>query len=170
MPSESFLCTISYLLSELLASLAYPLESKDVERAGCDIMNVFFLFDVYTDAATPHEAQQLATVVMNALRNPKKSRPLGECVIGEIARQFIAKFDLYTAAVVQETQDRTENHIRAIDDYFLVRRQTIGAMPSFVLLHFELDMPDEVFQDPVIQRLENASADMISLCNVWLVC
>ncbi|KNZ76668.1 Pentalenene synthase [Termitomyces sp. J132] len=169
------------LCQELLASLAYPLESKDVERAGCDIMNLFFAFDAYTDIAVPHEAQQLASIVMDGLRNPDKPRPSGESVIGEIARQFskismkcaseiarrrfIAKFDMYTAAVVQETIDRAENHIRSIDDYFLVRRHTIGAMPSFVLLHFELELPEEVFEDPVIQRLENASADMISLCN-----
>ncbi|KAG5350946.1 hypothetical protein C0989_008523 [Termitomyces sp. Mn162] len=153
----------------------------DVERAGCDIMNLFFAFDAYTDIAVPHEAQQLASIVMDGLRNPDKPRPSGESVIGEIARQFskismkcaseiarrrfIAKFDMYTAAVVQETIDRAENHIRSIDDYFLVRRHTIGAMPSFVLLHFELELPEEVFEDPVIQRLENASADMISLCN-----
>ncbi|KAG6867759.1 hypothetical protein C0993_011582 [Termitomyces sp. T159_Od127] len=118
---------------------------------------------------------------MEALQDPKKSRPPGECVIGEVVRQFseismkcatesarrrfIAKFDLYTAAVVQEAHDRAENHIRGIDDYFLVRRETVGAIPSFVLLHFELDLPDEVFEDPVIQRLENTTTDMISLCN-----
>ncbi|KAG5720012.1 Pentalenene synthase [Termitomyces sp. T112] len=166
---------------ELLASLAYPLESEDVERAGCDLMNLFFAFDAYTDIAVPHEAQQLASIVMDGLRNPDKPRPSGESVIGEIARQFskismkcasevahrrfIATFDMYTAAVVQETIDRAENHIRSIDDYFLVRRHTIGAMPSFVLLHFELELPEEVFEDPVIQRLENASIDMIILFN-----
>ncbi|KAG6876928.1 hypothetical protein C0992_011332 [Termitomyces sp. T32_za158] len=88
-----------------------------------------------------------------------------KCASESARRRFITKFDLYTAAVVQEAYDRAKNHIRGIDDYFLVRRQTIGAMPSFVLLHFELDLPDEVFEDPIIQRLENASADMISLCN-----
>jgi hypothetical protein len=93
---------------DLLASLAYPLEQKgtflfspcssvtdtlslcsmlDVVRAGCDLMNLFFLFDEYTDVADPNEAQRLAAIVMDAIRNPDKPRPLGECVVGEAARQ-----------------------------------------------------------------------------------
>ncbi|KAG6859876.1 hypothetical protein C0995_002602 [Termitomyces sp. Mi166 len=153
----------------------------DVERAACDLMKLFFVFDLYTDTATLHEAQQLAATVMDALRNPDKPRPSGECIIGEIARQFsklsmrcasagarrrfIAKFDMYTAAVVQEARDRAENHIRNVHDYFLLRRHTIGAMPSFTFLHLELELPDRVFEDPVIQKLEKASTDMIILCN-----
>ena len=92
-----------------------------------------------------------------------------QCASDSARRRFIVKFGIYMAAVVQEASDRAENHIRRIDDYFLVRRQTIGAMPSFVLLHFEVELPEEVFEDPVIQRLENASADMISLCNVCIL-
>ncbi|KAG6861465.1 hypothetical protein C0995_016244 [Termitomyces sp. Mi166 len=132
---------------------------------------------------------------MDALRNPDKPRPSGECIIGEIARQYVhsphvsltilirsrfselsmrcasdgarrrfnTKFDMYTAAVVQEARDRAENHIRSIYDYFLLRRHTIGAMPSFAFLHLELELPDRVFEDPVIQRLEKASTEMIIL-------
>ncbi|KAG6915082.1 hypothetical protein DXG01_013552 [Tephrocybe rancida] len=165
----------------LLASLAYPIEDKDVIRAGCDAMNLFFLFDEYTDVATPREAEQMAAAAMDALRNTDKPRPTGECVVGEAARQFwelsskcasegarrrfIDNFDTYTAAVVQQAHDRAQSRIRTIKDYFVVRRDTIGAKPAFVILQFGLDLPDEVFTNPEIQRLSNACVDMIILGN-----
>ncbi|KAG6899722.1 hypothetical protein C0993_007529 [Termitomyces sp. T159_Od127] len=167
---------------ELLASLVYPLESKDILRSGCDLMYLFGLYDEYTDAATPREAQQLATMVMDAMRHPEKARPSGECVIGEVARQFwnlssksvsegarrrfLKSFDEYTISVVQQAQDRAQKLIRNIDDYFTARLDTSGAKPALGVLEFGLDLPDQVFEDPVIQRLINASVNMIILTNV----
>ncbi|KAG6852845.1 hypothetical protein C0991_008616 [Blastosporella zonata] len=123
----------------------------------------------------------MAAVVMDAIRNPQKLRPDDECVVGEAARQFwersmlyasessrrrfIETFDNYTASVVQQAHDRAENHIRGIDDYFVVRRDTIGARPSFVVLTFALNLPDEVFVDPMIQKVTNACIDMLILGN-----
>ncbi|KAG6893153.1 hypothetical protein C0995_001404, partial [Termitomyces sp. Mi166 len=153
----------------------------DVLRVGCDLMNLFFLFDECSDVATLHETQQMAVIVMDALRNPDKARTANECVVGEAARQFwklsskyacegarrrfIETFDKYTASVVQQVQDRAHNYIRNIDEYLLVRRETIGVKPSLTILEFELNLPDEVFEDPVIQRLTNACIDMIFLSN-----
>ncbi|KAG5350396.1 Pentalenene synthase [Termitomyces sp. J132] len=166
---------------ELLASYVYPLESKEVLRAGCDLMNLFALYDEYTDTATPHEAQQLATIVMDALRNPDKARPADECVVGEVARQFwqlsskcaseiacrrfIEAFDMYTTSVVQQAQDRAQNYIRNIDDYILFRRSTAAVKAAFMPIQFTLNLPDEVFEDPVVQRLTDACGDLIMLMN-----
>ncbi|KAG6876666.1 hypothetical protein C0993_001380 [Termitomyces sp. T159_Od127] len=144
-------------------------------------MNWLTFFDESTDIATPEQAQKLAAISMDAMRNPGKARPVGECVIGEAARQFwdlssqcatlsarrrfIQEMDKFTASVVQQAQDRAQNYIRNIDDYLLLRRDTIGAKPSFVLLEFKLNLPDEVFEDLVIQRLVNICVDMIILSN-----
>ncbi|KAG6884992.1 hypothetical protein C0992_005530, partial [Termitomyces sp. T32_za158] len=166
---------------ELLAAHVYPLESKEVLRSGCDLMYLFALYDEYTDGATPHEAQQLATMVMDAMCNPDKVRPAGECPIVEVARQFwnlssksasegacrrfLKSFDEYTISVVQQAHDRARKLIRNIDDYFTVRLDTSGARPVLDLIEFELNLPDQVFEDPVIQRLINASTKMIILTN-----
>ncbi|KAG5721588.1 Pentalenene synthase [Termitomyces sp. T112] len=120
----------------LLASLGYPLENQDIIRAGTDLMGLFDVFDRYTDVAAPREAQEMADMVMDAIRNPDKARPAHECVVGEVARQFwklsmqcasegasrrfIKSFDEYTASVVQQAEDRAQNYIRSIDEYFLV--------------------------------------------------
>ncbi|KAG6860874.1 hypothetical protein C0995_006554 [Termitomyces sp. Mi166 len=123
----------------------------------------------------------MATIAMDGIRNPDKARPPGECVIGEAARQFwklslkcasegarrrfIEAFDEYTTSVVQQAQDRAQNHLRDIGQYLVLRRKTVGVMPSFVILQFELNLPDEFFEDPVIQRLTDACIDMIILSN-----
>ncbi|KAG6884553.1 hypothetical protein C0992_006099 [Termitomyces sp. T32_za158] len=73
--------------SALLSFLAYPLENKDVLRVGCDLMNWFFLYDEHSDLMAPHEAQQLAALVLDAMRNPDRTRPAQECVVVEALRQ-----------------------------------------------------------------------------------
>ena len=94
--------------ADLLASLAYPSATKgivilrsvarrshidavtvDQLRAGCDLMNLFFVFDEYSDVEDEHTVQTFADVIMDALRNPHKARPAGEPVLGEIARQCV---------------------------------------------------------------------------------
>lgn len=90
---------------DLLASLAYPeLDSGQSIgihgmwwhkltnivagcRVGCDLMNLFFCIDEYTDLATADVARSQASIVMDAVRNPWKPRPSGEWIIGEMARQ-----------------------------------------------------------------------------------
>ena len=56
-------------------------------RAACDLMNLFFVFDEYTDTVDEVEARRLADISMDALRNPEKPRPAEESLIGEVTRQ-----------------------------------------------------------------------------------
>ncbi|KAG5727281.1 Germacradienol/germacrene D synthase [Termitomyces sp. T112] len=166
---------------ELLAALTYPLENKDVLRTCCDLMLLYTCYDEYTDVAMPHEARQLATIVMDALRNPHKPRPADECVIGEISRQFsqsslkcvsesarrrfIEALDEYTTAVVEEAHDRAQCFIRNIDDYIILRRSTAALNATFMPIQFTLDLPDEVFDHPVIRRLTDVCSDLTILMN-----
>lgn len=59
----------------------------DHARAGCDLMNLFFLVDEYSDVAEPSEVRKQQGILMDALRNPHKPRPKGEWIGGEMARQ-----------------------------------------------------------------------------------
>lgn len=56
-------------------------------RTGCDLMNMFFVFDEYSDVAPEDEVQVMADIIMDALRNPYQPRPKGEWVGGEVTRQ-----------------------------------------------------------------------------------
>ncbi|KAG5335594.1 hypothetical protein C0989_000920, partial [Termitomyces sp. Mn162] len=84
------------------------------------------------------------------------------------SRRFIESIDEYTASVVQEAEDRAQSYIRSIDEYFHVRRKTVGVKPSLALFQFGLNLPDDVLEDPIIERLTNACIDMIILDNVKL--
>lgn len=47
-----------------------------------------------------------------------------------------------------------------------MRRDTIGAKPSFAILETGMNLPDEAVQHPVIQEMSILSIDMILLGNV----
>jgi len=170
----------SFLL-DLLASLAYPLHNKERLRTGCDLMNMFFVYDEYSDVAHEDDVQVMANIIMDALRNPHAPRPKGEWVGGEVTRQFwelaiktaspqaqkrfIETFGTYTQSVVQQAADRTHKHVRSIQDYLEVRRDTIGAKPSFAILELDMDLPDEAVRHPIIEELSILTIDMILLGN-----
>ncbi|KAF9477263.1 terpenoid synthase [Pholiota conissans] len=165
----------------LLASFIGPLESKAHLRVACDLMNFYFAFDEYTDVASREEAKKIANDVMDAFRR----RPLepSSSKITEMARQFfirtveavgedspaiaqfIADFDAYTTAVIQEADDRSEGRVRTVQDYFELRRDTCGAKPSFSFFALGLNMPTEVFEHPVILSLVESATDLISITN-----
>ncbi|KAF8493609.1 terpenoid synthase [Gautieria morchelliformis] len=165
----------------LLAALAYPLLDKDGCRVGCDLMDLFFVIDEHTDVADGKTARNQADIVMDALRNPHTPRPTGEWVGGEVARQFwlnavetatpssqrrfIDSFQTYTDAVVQEAVDRGAGHIRDVQSYFEIRRETIGVKPSFAINEIHLTIPDEVMKHPVIVALSELSIDMLLIGN-----
>lgn len=81
-------------------------------------------------------------------------------------KRFIDTFDAYTASVVQQAEDRTHSYIRSIDSYLAVRRDTIGAKPSFTVMEMDMDLPDEVLDDPTIMNLTLWCIDMLILGNV----
>ncbi|THH31282.1 hypothetical protein EUX98_g2931 [Antrodiella citrinella] len=160
----------------LLACIAYPLARK-----GCDLINFLFVIDEYSDVADEKTAQAIADIVMDSLRNPLVPRPIGESIIGEITRQFWARatkdaslpaqrrfvvaFDAYLQSVVQQAADRSENRVRDVETYFKNRRENIGARPCFALLEFDMDLPDEVLEHPVVAGLTTHCIDMLILGN-----
>ncbi|THH19394.1 hypothetical protein EW146_g1751 [Bondarzewia mesenterica] len=165
----------------LLASLAYPLADKERLRTGCDLMNLFFVIDEYSDVAGEAEVREQKNIIMDALCNPHKPRPRGEWIGGEVARQyweraiptaspqsqrrFIKTFDEYLDSVVEQAADRSTAHTRDVKSYLNIRRNTIGAKPSFALLELDMDLPDDIIQHPAIQNLTMATIDMLCIGN-----
>lgn len=56
-------------------------------RTGCDLMNLFFVIDEYTDVEPEPVVRAMVDIVIDALNNPNKPRPEGEILLGEVARQ-----------------------------------------------------------------------------------
>ncbi|KAF9040486.1 terpenoid synthase [Hymenopellis radicata] len=159
----------------LLASLAYPKSKIEHLRTGCDLMNLFFVFDSYTDFANAKEARKLADIVMDSLRRTYLQRPADENIIGEITRQFWLRA---VESANQDAQDvfietfetlhyfnRDANHLRNVESYLEVRRDTIGAKPSFALLQLDLDLPPGFLADPIVQDMTILAIDLLIIGN-----
>ncbi|OCH88427.1 terpenoid synthase [Obba rivulosa] len=168
----------------LLAALSYPTCSKEHYRAACDLMNLFFVFDEYTDVADESDVRILADISMDALRNPSKPRPAEECIIGEITRQFWSRaivfatpisrtrfegsWDRFTTSVVEQAKDRANarcGHFRTIDEQFAIRRYTIGAEPCYALAELCIELPEDVLHHPTVDIVRRDITDIILLDN-----
>ncbi|KAF8952443.1 terpenoid synthase [Flammula alnicola] len=165
----------------LVAALGYPSVSKEHLRIGCDLMNLFFVIDEYTDVEPAHVVRIMADIIIDALDDPQKPRPEDEHVLGIVSQQFwqlaikiatptaqrhmIESFTAYLDSVVQEAADRDSDTLRSIDTYFPNRRENVGARPAFVINELDLDLPDEVFYHPVIQEICYCIAELIAIDN-----
>ncbi|KAH9071470.1 terpenoid synthase [Lactarius deliciosus] len=150
-------------------------------RTCCDFMNLILVYDEFPNASHEDEVQVMTNAIMDALRNPHTPRPKGEWVGGEVTRQFwelaiksaspqaqkrfIKASGAYAQAVVQQAADRRHKHIRSVQGYFEVRRDTIGARPAFALIELDMNLPDEAVHHPVIEEMSMLAIDMIILDN-----
>ncbi|KAJ6583837.1 terpenoid synthase [Mycena vulgaris] len=154
----------------LLASLAFPLLNKEGCRVGCDLMNLFFVIDEHTDIAATDLARKQADIIMDAMRNPHTPRPADEWIGGETATpfsqvRFIETFQSYMDAVVQQADDRNSHRIRDIESYFEVRRDTIGAKPSFAICEIHMKIPDEIMAHPAVAKMSILCIDALIVGN-----
>ncbi|KZT64788.1 terpenoid synthase [Daedalea quercina L-15889] len=150
-------------------------------RTGCDLMNVFFVFDEYTDVEDADVVREMVDIVIDAIHNPEKPRPEGEVLLGELARQFWAlgiktctptarkhfeeAFTDYLNSVYDQALDRDSKNVRTVESYFKTRRENIGARPSYMPAVLGIDIPDEAFYHPVVVELGYLIADLIILDN-----
>ncbi|KAF9530787.1 terpenoid synthase [Crepidotus variabilis] len=167
----------------LLAGLAYAPREKEIIRLGCDLMNIFYVFDEYSDITDAAGAEGIRNIIMDAFRNPHNSRPEGELLLGEMCRDFwlrassyvkpdahclghfLRDFDLYTEAVVREADDRTKRIYRSFEEYLAIRRDSSGCYPSFALCEFGLDLPEEAYHHPRMAELRVQATDLIAIGN-----
>ncbi|KAF5335276.1 hypothetical protein D9758_016241 [Tetrapyrgos nigripes] len=163
------------------ASLAYARAKGGHYRVACDLMNLFFVFDELSDEATGEEAARQAADIMNALRHPEVIPPEGDSILGAMTRdfwrrtlecsskssaeRFIRNFDEYTDAVRQQAVEREAGYHRNLQEYYALRRGTIGVRPSFDYFLLPDDIPDEALEHPQIEKLAIASIDMTILAN-----
>ncbi|KAK1226347.1 hypothetical protein PQX77_010674 [Marasmius sp. AFHP31] len=166
----------------LLASLSTPLLNKDGNRVSCDYMHLIFLVDEHTDVVSSEEAKRYCDIVKDALNNPHTPRPAGEWIGGEVARQFwensiktttpsfqrhfVKRFGEYLDGMVEEVIERNDSRTPdRIESYLEIRRKSSGVLPCFSTLGMHMNLPDAIFDDPVISRLETLGTDLVLLTN-----
>ncbi|PTB50358.1 hypothetical protein M431DRAFT_19801 [Trichoderma harzianum CBS 226.95] len=165
----------------LLAGMCYARMTKEQIRSGCELMHLFFMFDEYSDKASPEEVLYQAQVMIDTLKSPETPRPKGEWIGGEIIRQFLlhlpstatetfrARFGAtwiqYVHSVVQQAQFRSESRILDLEDFLAVRRHTSGAPSTIAFYEMNSDIPDDIREHPVIRELEVLAVDLIVIAN-----
>ncbi|EJD08331.1 terpenoid synthase [Fomitiporia mediterranea MF3/22] len=165
------------------AESQYAFDKCDFEhlRTGCDLMNLFFAIDEYTDVEPAPVVRNMVDIVIDAMKDPHKPRPEGEVVLGEMARQFwelaiksaspaaqrhmIEGLTTNLDSVVHQAEDRDNDTYRSIASYLANRRENISAKPFYVPMELGLDLPDEAFYHPVITEMSDYIADLIGLGN-----
>ena len=66
---------------------------------------------------------------------------------------------------MQEAKDRTDEHIRIINEYLELRRDTIEMKSYIAILEIGLDLLDEAVRHPVINKLSTLAAEMALIDN-----
>ncbi|KZT12717.1 terpenoid synthase [Laetiporus sulphureus 93-53] len=148
--------------SELLCAYTYPYASAKELRICFDLVN-----DAYS---TGH-------VLLNALQNPHwnndsiwartckdLSRRLQEYDMPANHRRLLKHCKHYIAAAALEAKVRERNEALAFERYMAaLRRENSAVRFCFGLFGFVLghDLPDEVFEHPVMMRMHLSAVDMV---------
>lgn len=72
----------------------------------------------------------------------------------------------YLDGTAEQAADRDRSHIRDVTSYFELRRKTIGVLSSFDMLLMNTEIPEEVFEHPVIVKLLSLAVDLTIIANV----
>ena len=80
--------------------------------------------------------------------------------------RFISDFDDYTKSIVLEAEDRASGHQRTVNEYLTLRRGTCGAKPSFSFFALGLNIPNAVFENPIMISLIENATDLNAITNV----
>lgn len=83
-------------------------------------------------------------------------------------RRFINYTDLYVQAVHDQVMKRIQDEVPSIDEYLALRRDTGALKMCFAMGEFGLNVniPDEVFEHPLIAIMEECANDVVVLSNV----
>ncbi|KAH6607017.1 putative pentalenene synthase, partial [Trichoderma cornu-damae] len=119
-----------------------------------------YLFDNGHLRDQPQEAQR----VMESLMIPMLG---GHCSVDTQDRLRIVQFHDIIVERMAMIDNQFSNKLPSLEDIVIIRRESAGCRPLYHLVEYAhgLRVPDEVFENPVIQELENLGMDMVAISN-----
>ncbi|KAI0058770.1 terpenoid synthase [Artomyces pyxidatus] len=166
--------------NELLVSHTYPHAGYDEFRTICDFVNLLFVVDEVSDDQNGVDARKTGEVYLNAMRDPQWDdgsalckmtkefrtrllRTSGPCSF----RRFLQHSEDYINCVAKEAEYRERGEVLDMDSFRDLRRENSAIRLCFGLFEFSLgiDLPDEVFENPIFSSLYWAAADMVCWAN-----
>ena len=84
------------------------------------------------------------------------------------AHRFKETLEQFFESVNLQAQDRDANQIPDLESFIDIRRDTSGCKSTFDLIEYayDLDVPQEVLEHPVIEALKQGSNDLVAWSNV----
>nr|VWO96337.1 N/A [Ganoderma boninense] len=152
-----------------LAALVLGDAPREPVRIAADLMHLLYIADEYTDVESAAGVQEISSIILDALHNPDKPRPIGELVIGEMTKErsniSVKAMEEYLGAVGQQADDRDKLAIRDVKSYLEARRHDSAVIACFMPGELYLSIPDEAFYHPAVKQLQEASTDLVVLDN-----
>ncbi|KAI0261488.1 terpenoid synthase [Gloeopeniophorella convolvens] len=166
--------------NELLVAHTYPHAEYEEFRTICDFVNLLFVVDEVSDDQNGADARRTGEVYLNAMKYPgwtdgsklakitgefreRLTRTSGPCSF----RRFLKHCEDYIDGVGREAEYRERGEVLDMESFKHLRRENSAIRLCFGLFEFSLgiDLPDEVFENPVFQNLYWAAADMVCWAN-----
>ncbi|KZT64434.1 terpenoid synthase [Daedalea quercina L-15889] len=166
--------------SELLCAYAYPYAGYDELRATMDLVNILFTVDEVSDEQNGKDAYKTGRVFLNALSDPDwhDGSPLAQMTkdfrkrllqfnVPACYRRLLKHCEDYVNAFTMEAELRERNEVLDPESYIILRRENSAVRFCFGMFGFVLgvDLPDEIFEHPVMMRLHLAAVDMVCWSN-----
>lgn len=87
------------------------------------------------------------------------------------AHRFKETLEQFFESVNLQAQDRDANQIPDLESFIDIRRDTSGCKSTFDLIEYayDIDVPQEVLEHPVIEALKQGSNDLVAWSNVSFI-
>ncbi|KAH8923561.1 terpenoid synthase [Atractiella rhizophila] len=109
----------------------------------------------------PEPEYPYASMLWHLLRRMKKTASPG------VIRRFIESYYLHSNSHMEQCTLRREERLYSIHEFILMRRATIGSglVKAITEYSVDLDMPDYVFEHPVMKAMSDATDDILTWPN-----
>ncbi|KAG2359861.1 terpenoid synthase [Suillus spraguei] len=178
---------LNYGKFDLFAALSFP----DADCMHLETCLMFFFWAFSTDdlsdegdlQSKPDEVQAGHNISVSVYTNPDGPRPQypyaamlydlltrfrGTSTIGAYRRfRFIKAFEEWSDSQVAQSRNRSQDRMPSVDEFILMRRATIGGalVEAMVEYSLDLDLPDVVFENPIIKAMSDATTDLMTWPN-----
>ncbi|KAI0077885.1 terpenoid synthase [Panus rudis PR-1116 ss-1] len=166
--------------SELLCSHAYPYADYEELRTCCDLVNLLFTVDEISDEQDGAGAYKTGRVFYKALSDPDFDDGSTLCTMTKQFRQrlfprmgpatyrrFLQHCKDYVDGFTKEAELREHNVVLDSASYEALRRENSAVRFCFGLFGYVLglDLPDYIFNDPVMMSMHLAAVDTVCWSN-----
>ncbi|KAN0079854.1 Isoprenoid synthase domain containing protein [Tylopilus felleus] len=176
---------INYGKFDLFAALSFP--DADLKHLTTCLIFFFWAFstddlsdegDLQSKPEAVDAGHHISRSVITDPDNPRPEYPYAAMLYDLLSRfretstpcaykRFIRAFEAWSDSQVTQSRNRLQDRIPSVEEFILMRRATIGGamVEAMVEYSLDLDLPDEVFENPIIKGMSDATNDLMTWPN-----